>query len=38
MEFIRKIQTNSVSASGAITWLLGGWLKVSPTLSSYFRP
>ena len=34
IEFIRKIQTKSVSASGAMTRLLGGWLKVSLTLRS----
>src|SRR5688572_13674635 len=34
IEFIRKIQTKSVSASGAMTRLLGGWLNVSLTLRS----
>ena len=34
MVFISRIQTKSVSASGAMTRLCGGWLKVSPTLRS----
>src|SRR4249919_405134 len=34
IEFIRNIQTKSVIASGAITRLLAGWLKVSRTLWS----
>ena len=34
MKFNRKIQQKIVSASGAITRLLAGWLKVSRTLWS----